>query len=71
MDSGWCGGTILSARREADHASVSGLSLHVVPVTADPAIGTIRPRLEAALSLSDPVPVFQPIIDLATGTITG
>jgi EAL domain-containing protein (putative c-di-GMP-specific phosphodiesterase class I) len=50
---------------------VSGLSLHVVPVTADPATGTIATRLDAALSLGDPVPVFQPIIDLATGTITG
>jgi hypothetical protein len=29
--------------------------------------GIIGPRLDASLALGDPVPVFQPIIDLATG----
>jgi EAL domain-containing protein (putative c-di-GMP-specific phosphodiesterase class I) len=38
-------------------------------VPPDP--GTVGARLDAALSLGDPVPVFQPIIDLATGMITG
>ena len=50
---------------------MSGLSLHAAPVTPLPGLGTIGPPLGAALSLSDPVPVFQPIIDLATGMITG
>jgi EAL domain-containing protein (putative c-di-GMP-specific phosphodiesterase class I) len=40
-------------------------------VTPLPGAGTIGRPLDAALSLSDPVPVFQPIIDLATGMITG
>jgi hypothetical protein len=48
-----------------------GLSLHVVPGTPDSATGAVGRRLDNALSLVDPVPVFQPIIDLATGAIAG
>ena len=40
-------------------------------MTPLPGLGTSSRPLGADLSLSDPVPVFQPIIDLATGMITG
>ena len=40
-------------------------------MTPLPGAGIIGRPLDAALSLSEPVPVFQPIIDLATGMITG
>jgi EAL domain-containing protein (putative c-di-GMP-specific phosphodiesterase class I) len=63
--------TILSAPRAADHPEVSGHTLHAARVAPDRGPGADGARLDTAQLLGDPVPFFQPIIDLATGAVTG
>ncbi len=67
----WCTGTILTVGRHADPPRVPATRLDAGPgPKVDPA-SSAAAALDAALSAGDPVPYFQPIIDMATGSATG